>query len=188
MDAAATTIAAGIMMDPEIEEMMAENTEKNGNRNNCDRDTRGRHGDCRQNDRQEVSSTKSRGDESSLGSHQVRFDQVRDSLSGRRTRRSRSSSARSRNSSLSSRSSSRRSRSSSVNSRSVEMLHSESSKSRGYVFAVDADSNARKNKHPVTVALTRDVNGRPSVLRTLIDACCTGRGADLRKDSQEPGS
>ena len=56
-----------------------------------------------------------------------------------------------------------------------------------YVFAVDADSNARKNKHPVTVALTRDVNGRPSVLRTLIDACCTGRGLISEKTVKSLG-
>ena len=47
------------------------------------------------------------------------------------------------------------------------------------VFTVDANaSEASKKcyKHPVTMALAKDANGNPVVMRTLIDSCCTGKG------------
>ena len=83
----------------------------------------------------------------------------------------------SRRSSISSRPSrSPRSTSSSVDPDDWSAQYSYSTVSRGpKVFTINTNSN-KSNKHPVTVALTKDVKGNPFVMRILLDPCCTGAG------------
>ena len=63
-----------------------------------------------------------------------------------------------------------------MNSNDWSAQYSYSTASRGpKVFAINTNSNKNK-KHPVTVALTRDANGNPIVMRILLDPCCTWTG------------
>ena len=111
--------------------------------------------------------------DSSLGTPYVRFNQTQDFIS-RGARRSMSSS---RCSSISSRSTrNSRARSSGVDSTQStrSSQYSCSTASHGpKLFAIDTNSN-KNSKHPVTVALTKDVKDRPFVMRILLDPCCTG--------------
>ena len=58
------------------------------------------------------------------------------------------------------------------------------------MYAVDKDSHANSakcEKHPVTVALAKGVNGTPMVMRVLLDVCCTGTELIALKTVKEQG-
>ena len=77
-----------------------------------------------------------------------------------------------------------------MNSNDAFSLYSESTVSRGQVFAIDASPTqapTESDKHPVTVALTKSVNGDAIVLRTLVDPCCTRRGLMSLKTAKSLG-
>ena len=75
----------------------------------------------------------------------------------------------------------------------VSALYSYSTASKlslNEVFTVDTNSSEafkKCYKHPVTVALAKDANGNPVVMRILIDSCCTGNGLVALKTTKTLG-
>ena len=75
----------------------------------------------------------------------------------------------------------------------VSALYSYSTASKlslNEVFTVDTNSSEafkKCYKHPVTVALAKDANGNPVVMRTLIDSSCTGKGLVALKTANTLG-